>query len=62
MSKHDTKVGSDVMQDPKEVRVHQRGEIALPSRKLDVPSRMLMTVIEWTPHGMEDAVTTGCVG
>jgi hypothetical protein len=36
MSKKDTKFGSDLMQALKEVQAHQRGEIALPARKLEV--------------------------
>lgn len=38
MSKKDTKFGSDLMEALKEVRAHRRGEIALPSRKVDVIS------------------------
>jgi hypothetical protein len=36
MSKNDTKFGSDLMQALKEVQEYQRGEIYLPTRKMEV--------------------------
>ena len=38
MSKKNTKFGSDLIEALKEVRAHRQGEIALPSRKVDVLS------------------------
>jgi putative transcriptional regulator len=48
MSKNETKFGSDLMQALKEVKAHRRGEIALPSRKIDVISARRVKAIRTT--------------
>ena len=45
MSKKDTKFGSDLMEALHEVRAHRRGEIALPSRIVDVISAQRVKAI-----------------
>jgi putative transcriptional regulator len=45
MAKRDTKFGSDLMDALKEVHAHRRGEIALPSRKIDVLSAQRVKAI-----------------
>lgn len=48
MSKKVTKFGSDLMQALKEVQAHRRGEIALPSRQIDVISARRVKAIRTT--------------
>jgi putative transcriptional regulator len=48
MSKKDTKFGSDLMRALQDVRAHRRGEIALPSRKIDVMSARRVKAIRTT--------------
>ena len=48
MSKKNTKFGSDLMQALKEVQAHRRGEIALPSRKVDVLTARRVKAIRTT--------------
>ena len=48
MSKKNTKFGFDLMQALKEVQAHRRGEIALPSRKVDVLTARRVKAIRTT--------------
>jgi putative transcriptional regulator len=48
MSKKDSKFGSDLMQALQEVKAHRRGEIALPSRHIDVLSASRVKAIRTT--------------
>jgi putative transcriptional regulator len=45
MAKKDTKFGKDLLAALKEVRAHRRGEIALPSRNVDVISAQRVKAI-----------------
>lgn len=57
MNKKDTKFGSDLMRALKEVAAHRRGEIALPSRKIDVISarrvKAIRTALAKSPKDFE---------
>lgn len=57
MSKKDTKFGSDLIEALKEVRAHRRGEIALPSRNVDVISarrvKAIRTALAKSPKDFE---------
>lgn len=57
MSKKNTKFGSDLIEALKEVRAHRRGEIALPSRKVDVLSaqrvKAIRTSLSHSPKDFE---------
>jgi putative transcriptional regulator len=57
MSKKDTKFGSDLIEALEEVRAHRRGEIALPSRDVDVISarrvKAIRTALAKSPKDFE---------
>jgi putative transcriptional regulator len=57
MAKKDTKFGKDLMLALQEVRAHRRGEIALPSRNVDVISakrvKAIRTALAKSPKDFE---------